>query len=95
MYAGRIVLRSLKRKCRGTSADSQIIAQSHRLSSLFVENFRFFAISGNGNRAKHPLTPKRDGSAVSFGRQGVFCTISITGNGKKTEIFHKKAGQTM
>ena len=41
------------------------------------------------------MNTKRDGTAVSFGRQGVFCTISITGNGKKTEIFHKKAGQTV
>ncbi len=32
------------------------------------------------------MNTKRDGTAVSFGRQGVFCTISITGNGKKTEF---------
>ena len=54
------------------------MAQSHRLSSLFVENFRFFAISGNGNRAKHPLTPKRDGSAVSFCVQLYSRTTAVT-----------------
>ena len=43
-----------------------------------MENFRFFAISGNGNRAKHPLTPKRDGSAVSFCVQLYSRTTAVT-----------------
>ncbi|MBS6317486.1 MAG: hypothetical protein KH625_06295, partial [Firmicutes bacterium] len=34
----------LKRKCRGTSADSQIIAQLHRLSSLFMEILHIFSL---------------------------------------------------